>query len=46
MVIKELTDDYLVLGDKKGMGVVKPRDIGSLVYTYAQMSKQCATYLT
>jgi hypothetical protein len=38
-VIKAMTNDYLVLGDKKGEGVVKPRDIGSLVYCYAAMLK-------
>ena len=34
-----MTNDYLVLGDKRGEGVVKPRDIGSLVYCYAEMLK-------
>ena len=39
LVIKDLTYNYLVLGDKRGQGVVKARDIGSLVYCYAQMKK-------
>lgn len=39
LAVREMTSDYLVLGDKRGEGVVKPRDIGSLVYCYAEMLK-------
>ena len=37
LTIKTHTNDYQVLGDKRGQGVVKPRDIGCLVSCYARM---------